>query len=95
MKINVIIKFKAKPEKLDSFRALLKAVKSDLPREHGCHRVLVFSDTKNFNNFTLVESWESELAHKKHIDTVVANGAWDTIVSHLECDPESGYYAEI
>ena len=95
MATNVIITFKAKPEKLVEFKEILKSVKSDLPTISGCEGVQIFSDIKNPNTFTLVESWSSEEAHKEHIRGVVESGVWEAIASHLECDPESSYYVEI
>jgi quinol monooxygenase YgiN len=95
MATNVIITFKTKPEKLAEFKEILKSVKSDLPTVSGCKGVQIFRSTKNSNTFTLVESWDSEESHKKHIKGVIESGTWETITSHLECDPDSSYYTEI
>jgi quinol monooxygenase YgiN len=95
MKTNVIIKFKAKPEKLLDFKKILESVKLDLPTVCGCEGVQIFCDTKNPNTFTLVETWDSEKSHKKHIEGVIESGAWEDLALHLECDPESSYYTEI
>jgi quinol monooxygenase YgiN len=95
MSIKVIITFKAKPDKLDDFKLILNSVKTELPTVSGCHAVQIYSDTKEAGVFTLVEHWESEEAHKKHIKNVVDSGVWESLSLHLSCDPQSSYYTEI
>jgi quinol monooxygenase YgiN len=95
MKTNVIITFKVKPGRIAGFREILESVKSDLPKVTGCTGVKVFNSTKNTNIFTLVESWDSEELHKKHIQGVIESGGWEVIASHLESDPDSAYYTEV
>ncbi|GAB1267033.1 hypothetical protein NBRC116493_02860 [Aurantivibrio infirmus] len=95
MTTNVIITFTVKPEKISDFVNILNSVKIDLPSVEGCNGIHIFSDSKNNNVFTLVENWDSEDAHKKHIAGVVESGNWDTISSHLEKDPESSYFNEL
>lgn len=92
MSTNVIITFTSKPDKLAAFTEILIDVKRDLPKVGGCLDVRIFSDTQNPCVFTLVETWESEAAHKKHIEGVVSSGGWNHIASHLACDPSSSYY---
>ena len=92
---NVIITFKAKPEKLTAFREILGGVKTDLPKVDGCIAVSVFNDTQDACVFTLVETWQSQAAHQKHIEGVVSSGGWSHIASHLSCDPSSSYFTTL
>ncbi|MBT0961034.1 putative quinol monooxygenase [Denitromonas iodatirespirans] len=92
MTTNVIITFTAKPEKLAAFTDILQSVKTELPKVDGCIAVDVFNDTANPCVFTLVETWQSESAHKAHIEGVVSSGGWSHIASHLACDPSSSYF---
>jgi len=90
--MNVIITFEVKEEKLSSFMEIMNDVKKNLPEVEGCNNVTVYNDTENSHIFTLVESWNSKDSHKKHIDAVVASGAWDSISQHLQGDPVSSYF---
>lgn len=95
MTTTVIVSFKVKPEMSKGFEQVLETVKVDLPNVNGCESVQIFRDKINSNVFTLVEAWESESAHKKHIEGVIASGGWEAIASHLECDPSSSYYSRL
>lgn len=95
MTTNVIITFKSTPEKLAAFTNILKQVKNDLPNVEGCKAVRIFNDVNEPCIFTLVETWVSEIEHKKHIESVVSSGGWAHIASHLACDPTSSYYMEL
>lgn len=92
MSINVIITFKSKPEKLAAFVKILNGVKNDLPKVEGCKAVQIFNDINEPGVFTLVETWDSEGMHKKHIEGVMASGGWGHIASHLASDPISSYF---
>lgn len=91
---QIIITFETKPESAAPFAALLEQVKRDLPTVSGCRSVRVFSATAHPCIFTLLEDWDSESQHQRHIDTVVSSGAWATLAAHLAKDPVSHYYTE-
>ena len=95
MSANVIITFTVKPERIDSFRNFLSSVKTDLPKVEGCQSVDVYNEKTNTNVFTLVELWNSEELHQKHISGVFESGNWDTISEHLEHAPVSNYFTKI
>ena len=95
MSANVIITFTVKPEKADSFKAIMNSVKIDLPKVEGCLNVGIYNDQSNTNVYTLVESWESEELHQKHISGVIGSSGWDAISEHLTCDPASSYFSQI
>ncbi|ARU55685.1 MAG: antibiotic biosynthesis monooxygenase [Pseudomonadales bacterium] len=91
-KMNVIITFNVKEDKLASFRQIMDDVKINLPSVEGCDTVTIYNDAEDPKVFTLVETWNSREAHKKHIDGVVASGTWETIAQHLQSDPVSSYF---
>jgi quinol monooxygenase YgiN len=93
--IHLIVTFEASGERLAAFRQLLQQVKTDLPQAPGCRAVRIFNSTSNERVFTLVETWESENAHRAHIERVVASGGWDHIRAHLVSDPLSSYLREV
>jgi quinol monooxygenase YgiN len=95
MATNVIITFNTKPEKNSDFLAILENVKSELPLVDGCNGVEIYSDNQNENVFTLVESWDSEELHKKHISGIVESGGWEAIASHLSEEPKSSYFSKL
>lgn len=95
MTTNVIITFTVKPEKRSGFVEILNSVKRDLPTVEGCNGVQIYSDKANESVFTLIENWDSEDAHQKHIAGVVESSGWETIASHLAKDPESSYFYKL
>jgi quinol monooxygenase YgiN len=95
MTTNVIITFAVKPDKRSEFLTILSSVKNDLPKVEGCNGVQVFSDKENTDIFTLVENWDSEEKHQKHISGVVESGNWDVIASYLAEDPKSSYFNKL
>ena len=93
--IHVIIVFKIKKEKIKSFLDIMKDVKKLLPSVDGCEGVNIYQDKDDKYSVTLVERWNSEEAHKKHLKHVVDSGDWTYISSHLSEDPKSHYYNKI
>ncbi len=93
--IHLIVTFEASSEKLAAFRQILQQVKTDLPQAPGCQAVRIFNSTSNERVFTLVETWDSENAHRAHIERVVQSGGWEHIRAHLVSDPLSSYLREV
>jgi quinol monooxygenase YgiN len=93
--IHLIVTFEASAEKLPAFRQILQQVKAELPQVPGCKAVRIFKSTTNERVFTLVETWESESAHRAHIERVIQTGAWEHIRAHLVTDPLSSYLREV
>jgi quinol monooxygenase YgiN len=93
--VHLIITFVVKRESVAAFRSILADVKATLPTVPGCNAVKIFNDSTHGHLFVLVERWDSEAAHRHHIDQVVSSGAWDRIASHLETTPVSSYYREM
>lgn len=91
---HVIITFEAKPESAPAFAQLLQQAARDLPTVPGCRAARLFAANTNTCIWTLLEDWESESAHQRHIHHVVSSGAWATLAGHLAQDPVSHYYTE-
>ena len=94
MPVSVIISFQVKPEMLNAFMEIMGSVKRDLPTVNGCKSVAIYRNSAEEHAFTLVEQWESEALHKKHIAGVVNSGGWEHIASHLQCEPVSAYFSQ-
>lgn len=95
MSVNLVISFKVKDEKLQSFRSIMDDVKENLPSVQGCQTVKILNNTENPLQFTLVERWDSKEIHGNYIKGMVSSGKWSVIAEHLQEDPVSGYYSEI
>ena len=95
MSIQVIVSFCAQHEKLSAFHQLLRDVAHQLPQVAGCEAARVFYDTSDHARVTLVETWASRQHHEAQLARIVASGAWDHVRSHLACEPNLGYYAEL
>ena len=94
MSVQLIITFNVAAGKLPAFVEIMRQVQSSLPQVAGCNAVRIFHGTNDEHVFVLVETWESEQAHRAHIENVVRSGAWDHLRAHLTRDPVSGYYSE-
>nr|WP_295891694.1 antibiotic biosynthesis monooxygenase [uncultured Devosia sp.] len=92
MPVNVVVQFQALAEKLPAFQTIMETVRVELPKTPGCQAVSVMQDADNPCRFTLVETWESQGRHKAHIESLVADGTWAHIASHLAAQPSSGYF---
>jgi hypothetical protein len=71
---------------------MLDGVKRDLPSVPGCRGVAIFRAIDDPAVFTLVEQWDSEQAHRAHIDRLTSCGGWDPIAACL-LEPPAGRYA--
>ena len=91
MDIHVIIRFQARPERLDDFAQLLDQVKLNLPKVDGCRAARVFRHEDQPGGFTLLETWASRAQHEAHLAHVVASGRWAEVLTHLAADPVSHY----
>lgn len=95
MGINVILSFKIRPDKVESFTSLMKTVKVTLPSVPGCQTVKVYRSPNDPLLFTLVETWDSKEIHAKHIQGLKDSGQWDAIAEYFTADPVSNYYEEL
>ncbi|WP_371136208.1 putative quinol monooxygenase [Devosia sp.] len=63
-----------------------------IPNTPGCMAVSVMQDVQGPCHFTLVETWESQERHSAHFDSLMANGTWAGMASHLATPPSSAYF---
>ena len=68
MTVQLIISFNVKDEKLTEFEQLMQQVKSSLPRVVGCDAVHIYHSKADRRAFTLIETWQSEKAHRAHVE---------------------------
>lgn len=95
MSVYLVVQFKSLAEKQIAFQAIMESVKTSLPQVPGCLGVSVMQDIEDPCRFTLVETWESQDRQKAHIKNLIANGAWAHIESHLDKQPDSGYFRQM
>ncbi len=95
MSVNLLISFKVKNEKLQSFKSIMKNVKENLPSVFGCQEVRILNNVENPLEFTLLERWTSKEIHRAYIDGLITSGKWAAIAEHLQQPPSSGYYQEV
>jgi len=92
MTVKVVVQFKARADSEDAFVAIMQAVSTDLPGVEGCQEVEVLQHQTDACRFTLVETWENQDIHRRHIDGLVADGTWATIAALLAEEPVSSYF---
>jgi quinol monooxygenase YgiN len=95
MSVNLIISFKVKEEKLQSFKDVMQDVKINLPKVAGCKAVQILNHQDDPLAFTLVEAWDSREIHGAHVKNLIDNGQWEAIAGHLNEPPVSGYFSQI
>ena len=95
MNTNLIIHFVVKSNHLQEFADVLEQVKHNLPEVKGCLGVKIYQSHTKPEQYTLLESWETQAKHEDHVKNLVESGAWETIAKHLEQEPESAYYSMI
>lgn len=95
MGVNVVVNFKVRPARLDSFMDLMKTVKAGLPQVPGCKSVKIYQDANDPLAFTLVEAWDSKDTHARHVKGLQDSGQWAAIAEHLAAEPVSSYFQEL
>lgn len=95
MSVNLVISFKVKEEKLESFRNVMQDVKINLPKVDGCRDVKILNHLEDPLAFTLVEAWDSQEIHGAHVQRLIDSGQWTAIAEHLSSAPVSGYFSQI
>ncbi|WP_282605513.1 putative quinol monooxygenase [Pelagibius sp. Alg239-R121] len=94
-KLVFMITFRVKEEHVEAFETQLKLVKEELPAVEGCNGVSVFRHSEEGTVFTLVEEWEGKVYHARHVDGLVAAGAWAEIETMLEEAPNGRYMTRL
>lgn len=89
--VYVIVKFVVKEESADNFNTIMNSLKLDLPGVDGCEAVQIYNSLGDPAVYSLVETWQSEDFHKRHIDHLQSSGDWNKISALLEKDPEVFY----
>ncbi|MCX2723631.1 putative quinol monooxygenase [Roseibium salinum] len=89
--MKVVVQFRAKKENRQAFEAIMCSVSRDLPGADGCKAVDVLQHVDDTCRYTLVETWESQGLHQAHIEGLIADGTWASIVALLAEQPVSGY----
>lgn len=90
--IHVLVTFETKPENAQAFSTILSRISKALTSISGCAQAKASVCKDNPSRFMIFEEWQSQDAHKAHIETVVASGAWDEIAMHLAAVPVTHYY---
>lgn len=70
----------------------MQQVKSSLPQVTGCEGVGIYRGKADRRVFTLLETGESESAHRAPIATLTESGDRDVVRTLLTGDPVSGYH---
>ncbi len=91
MSVSVIVNFRVKANCTSDFEALLNTVKTQLPKVEGCLGLSVYQNIEESALFTLVEQWDSQQVHQKHLQSTVESGAWESLEALLTEDPCSAY----
>ena len=89
--IHFFISFTALPEKQAEFHRVVTGVQSALPNVSGCLQVMVFGHEESPNQFSILETWDSQAAHQNHVEELQSSGKWDEIRALLTSDPKGMY----
>jgi len=92
---TVCVTFQCKPECAEVFEDLMQSVRTDLPNVAGCQGVRVLRHQDDALTYTLIEDWTEQERHEKHIQGLVASGAWANIEAMLAVAPTSNVAIDI
>lgn len=95
MSVHLVINFNVRNEKLLSFKEIMSTVKENLPTVPGCLNIEILQHIENPLQFTLIEQWDSEKTHQRHVEGLVSSGKWNFIIDHLQESPITGYCIKI
>jgi len=95
MSVRVIVSFNVKNNMQLAFVTLMDSVKEDLPNVEGCLGVDIYRSLSSLNRFTLVEEWQTQALHQKHLAKLSDDGTWEFISGHLSENPESDYFSHM
>ncbi len=89
------IEFHIKEAHLAPFMEIMASVDRDMQSEPGFMGAWVMVHADDKHRITLLEAWESRALHKQHYEAIVANGAWQHILSMQASAPQMGYYTAL
>lgn len=93
--IQIIITFEARADSAIQLSEMLAQVRQQLPLVDGCKSVRVLTRQDAPHKFTLVEDWDSSTQHQRHLENVIASGAWEKIAALLVANPVSHVYQDL
>lgn len=91
MSVNLVVRFNAKPDRLADFAGILDSVRHSLPGQGGCRDIRILQSIDDPCEIVLIEAWDSRDQHRDHFASIVENGSWARILSHLAQEPASFY----
>ena len=94
MSLQLLIHFKVKEDKLDSFKDLMNKTKEELPKAPGCHGLTILNSEENPCHFVLIETWIAKDLHDAYFEQMEKSGIWKYITSHLEQEPTTEYFLD-
>lgn len=92
---TVLLTFTVNPGCLEEFQSLLRSIETDLPQVSGCTSVRVLRHEASNATFTVLEDWTSQALHTKHVEGLVASGAWSNIEAMLAEPPAATVLASL
>lgn len=93
--VNAILTFRTEPARVTEFHELVHELKMELRNTPGCLGVRLLHGTDDPTYFTLIEEWETEERHSRHLTGLIADGVWSRLCNLLADEPEHRYCAEL
>lgn len=92
MAVNVILEVKAKPEKVDELKQVLKTILPDTREYQGCMGVKVLLNQDEPLNIVLLENWESRQDYESYLAWRSETGALQKLAELLSQEPNIRYF---
>lgn len=94
MSVTFIIHFQVTKDKLGLFSDIMSSVKEDLPKIEGCLGVHVYRNNNEPQQYTLVETWASQISHQQHVKNLIDSGSWESMSALFDNEPSSAHFEE-
>jgi quinol monooxygenase YgiN len=91
--VRVVLKVRARPDKVAELTALLRELAAQSRREHGCVDYQVLQSSADPAEFVAIEAWSDGAALDAHMTTPHVQAAFAKAPEVLAAAPERGVYA--
>jgi quinol monooxygenase YgiN len=83
------VEFKPKSAELENLRSNLLEASQNLPNIDGCVAAELIEKTDNSSEFVLVEHWQTQTDHARHLKILQENGAFEALSGMCEVPPKA------
>ena len=92
---TILLRAKAKPEKIKELKRLLAKYLPETRSYEGCIDIIIYEENDKEGIFVFYENWENFYAYERYLDYRTKQGVMDEIGALLTGAPEITYYNRV